>query len=170
MSETGKDEGQPPNREPVFTKGAWKRFIILAICLGGPYLFKEQIFEALETISNQIKLPSAIAGPRFKVEYGYFMVPALDCPGGRCQQSQTQRLKVQSLNKEPVATNDATINGQTECMTNFFGLFGLKGITMKYGEVRYVLTTCEPAEFRILTDKGESTYTFNSRPRSHDGG
>ena len=33
------------------------------------------------------------AGPKFKVEYGYFMIPALDCPGGRCQQPTAQRLK-----------------------------------------------------------------------------
>jgi hypothetical protein len=42
-------------------------------------------------------------GPKFKVEYGYFMIPALDCPGGRCQQPKAQRLKVQSLGEDPVA-------------------------------------------------------------------
>src|SRR5580692_8830448 len=36
-------------------------------------------------------------GPKFKVEYGYFMIPAVYCPGGRCQRPKAQRLKVQSL-------------------------------------------------------------------------
>jgi hypothetical protein len=103
----------------------------------------------------------SFGGPKFKVEYGYFMVPALDCPGGRCQQPQTQRLKVQSLNKGPVAITSTTINGRRDCDANLLGLFGLAGFTMNYGEVRYVLTTCEPLELRIVTDKGESTYTFN---------
>lgn len=57
MSETGGAENELPKREPMFTKGAWTRFIILAICLGGPYLLRDQIFGALETVSDHLELP-----------------------------------------------------------------------------------------------------------------
>jgi hypothetical protein len=55
-------------------------------------------------------------GPKFKVEYGYFMIPAVDCPGGRCQRPKAQRLKVQSLGEEPVAIRDVTVNGRPDCV------------------------------------------------------
>ena len=44
------------------------------------------------------------------------MIPALDCPGGRCQQPKAQRLKVQSLGEEPVAVRDVTVNGRPDCV------------------------------------------------------
>jgi hypothetical protein len=110
-----------------------------------------------------IPLPSGLklsSGPKFKVEYGYFMVPALDCPGGTCQRPQTQRLKVQSLNEGPITIKEVVVNDRAGCVATLFGLFDLRGTTMKYGDVGYVMTTCEPARFRIVTEKGENTYSF----------
>jgi hypothetical protein len=93
-------------------------------------------------------------GPKFKVEYGYFMIPALDCPGGRCQQPKAQRLKVQSLGEEPVAIRDVTVNGRPDCVL----VNGPKDTTMNFGDVSYVISLCDPLRVRIVTDKGESTY------------
>jgi hypothetical protein len=99
---------------------------------------------------------AAPSGPKFKVEYGYFMIPALDCPGGRCQQPQAQRLKVQSLGEQPIAVKDVTVNDRPECILINFP----KDTTMKFGDVSYVVSVCDPLRVRIVTDKGESTYHF----------
>src|SRR6202012_2226304 len=73
--------GRPPTRKPAFALGAGKRFIIALICLGAIYLFKDKVSEVLDTIFGE----TAAAGPDFKVVYGYYMIEALDCPGGRCE-------------------------------------------------------------------------------------
>jgi hypothetical protein len=99
---------------------------------------------------------SSPTGPKFKVEYGYFMIPALDCPGGRCQQPKAQRLKVQSLGEEPVAIRNVTVNGRPDCVL----VNGPKDTTMNFGDVSYVISLCDPLRVRIVTDKGESTYHF----------
>ena len=99
---------------------------------------------------------ASTTGPKFKVEYGYFMIPALDCPGGRCQQPKAQRLKVQSLGEEPVAVRDVTVNGRPDCVL----VNGPKDTTMNYGDVSYVISLCDPLRVRIVTDRGESTYHF----------
>ena len=44
------------------------------------------------------------------------MIPAVDCPGGRCQRPKAQRLKVHSLGEEPVAIRDVTVNGRPDCV------------------------------------------------------
>ena len=98
--------------------------------------------------------PAPSSDLKFKVEYGYFMLPALDCPGGRCQEPQAKRLKVQSLNDEPVSIKDLIVNDRAECIL----VNGPKDSTMKFGDVSYVLTRCEPIRVRILTDRGEKTY------------
>ncbi len=95
--------------------------------------------------------------PKFKVEYGYFMIPALDCPGGRCQQPQAQRLKVQSLGELPVAIKDVAVNDRPDCIL----INGPKDTTMNFGDVSYVISRCEPVRVRIVTDRGESTYNFD---------
>jgi hypothetical protein len=77
-------------------------------------------------------------GPKFKVEYGYFMIPALDCLGGRCQQPKAQRLKVQSPGEEPVAIRDVTVNGRPDCVL----VNGSKDTTMNFGDVSYVISLC----------------------------
>jgi hypothetical protein len=99
---------------------------------------------------------AASAGPKFKVEYGYFMIPALDCPGGRCQQPQAQRLKVQSLDEQPIAISDVTVNERPDCIL----VNGSKNTTMSFGDVSYVISLCDPLRVRIVTDRGESTYHF----------
>jgi hypothetical protein len=38
---------------------------------------------------------------------------------------------------------------------------GLKGVTMEFGDVGYVLSKCEPITVRIETEKGDTTYNFN---------
>jgi len=110
------------------------------------------------------------SGPEFKVEYGYFRVPALDCTGGRCQPPTAKRLKVQSMDREPISINDVVVNDRPECTDpNKMGAAGLvlalvapavgiKGKTMSFGDVGYVLSPCEPVTVRIETDKGESAY------------
>jgi hypothetical protein len=99
---------------------------------------------------------ASTTGPKFKVEYGYFMIPALDCPGGRCQQPTAQRLKVQSLGEQPVAIRDVTVNGRSDCVL----VNGPKDTTMNFGDVSYVISLCDPLRVRIVTDRGESTYHF----------
>jgi hypothetical protein len=84
------------------------------------------------------------------------MIPALDCPGGRCQQPQAQRLKVQSLDEQPIAIKDVTVNDRPDCIL----VNGPKDTTMKFGDVSYVLSVCDPVRVRIVTDKGDSTYHF----------
>jgi hypothetical protein len=101
-----------------------------------------------------VLVPALSSDLRFKVEYGYFMIPALDCPGGRCQRPEAKRLKVQSLNEEPISIKDLIVNDRTECIL----VNGPKDSTMKFGDVSYVLSLCEPVRVRILTDRGEKTY------------
>ena len=99
---------------------------------------------------------SSSTGPKFKVEYGYFMIPALDCPGGQCQQPKGQRLKVQSLGELPIAIKDVIVNDRPECI-----LAAPKDTTMKFGDVRYAFPVCDPVRVRIVTDKGESAFQFD---------
>ncbi len=107
------------------------------------------------------------------MEYGYFVIPALDCPGERCQQPQNKRLRVQSLEKQPIAIKDVTVNDRPEC-TDYdksTGPFGgimamiaapvsIKGKTMSFGDVGYVLSLCDPLKIQIVTERGESIYNF----------
>jgi hypothetical protein len=116
---------------------------------------RDWLYRSLKQAAASV--PSA---PNFKVEYGYFLVPSLDCPGGRCEQPHAQRLKVQSLVKGPVAVRDVVVNERPECILNF-PTTGLKGVTMEFGDVGYVLSKCEPITVRIETEKGETTYNFN---------
>jgi hypothetical protein len=102
-------------------------------------------------------LPAAPTGPRFKAEYGYFIVPAFDCPGGRCQRPQTPRLKIQSLNEEEIIVQEVIVNERAECA--FWN--GLKNAKLKFGDVGYVLTPCEPVRVRVVTDRGSTTLEFD---------
>lgn len=94
--------------------------------------------------------------PEFKVEFGYFMIPALDCPGGRCQQPQVKRLKVQSLEERPIAVQGVSVNDRPECIL----IDGLKDSLMKFGDVSYVLSRCEPVKVTIATARGAAEYRF----------
>jgi hypothetical protein len=95
-------------------------------------------------------------GPKLKVEYGYFMTPAFDCPGGHCQQPSEKRLKVQSLSEQPILIKDLIVNDRGDCV--FFNL--AKGRTMYLGDVSYVATMCEPIRVRVVTDQGEMTFNM----------
>jgi hypothetical protein len=46
------------------------------------------------------------------------------------------------------------VNDRDECIL----ANGLKGSTMKFGDVAYAITNCEPIRVRILTEQGEKTY------------
>jgi hypothetical protein len=73
------------------------------------------VVSAAASLISTGSIPS-LSSPDFKVEYGYFMIPALDCPGGRCQQPQAKRLKVQSLDEQPVSVKDVIVNDRPECI------------------------------------------------------
>jgi hypothetical protein len=113
------------------------------------------VVSAAASLISTGSIPS-LSSPDFKVEYGYFMIPALDCPGGRCQQPQAKRLKVQSLDEQPVSVKDVIVNDRPECIL----ANGKKNSTMKFGDVGYILSLCEPLRVRVVTQKGESTYNF----------
>jgi hypothetical protein len=55
-------------------------------------------------------------GPKLKVEYGYFLSPAFDCPGGHCQQPNEKRLKVQSVSEQPILIKDLIVNDRADCV------------------------------------------------------
>ena len=95
-------------------------------------------------------------GPKLKVEYGYFLSPAFDCPGGHCQQPNEKRLKVQSVSEQPILIKDLIVNDRANCV--FFNL--AKGRTMYLGDVSYVATMCEPIRVRVVTDQGEMTFNM----------
>lgn len=161
MDETEEAGDQLPKREPVFAKGAWKRFIILAICLGAPYLFRDQIFEALDTISSQIKLPSTVAGlasgPDFKVTHECMY---LDPTATQCW----NYLKIISLNDQPITIKDVIVNERKECTPDsgiqaFATLMAsqymnVNNKTIKKGDAYALGVTCEPVDVQIITDKG----------------
>ena len=69
-------------------------------------------------------------------------------------------MKVQSLNKQSVAVRDVVVNERPECILNF-PTKGLKGVTMEFGDVGYVLSKCESVKVRIETEKGDTTYDFD---------
>jgi hypothetical protein len=75
-------------------------------------------------------------------------------PGGRCEEPHAKRLKVQPLNEQPISVKDLIVNDRDECIL----ANGLKGSTMKFGDVAYAITNCEPIRVRILTEQGEKTY------------
>jgi hypothetical protein len=101
--------------------------------------------------------PAAPAGLRFKAEFGYFMIPALDCPGGRCQQPKMPRLKIQSLNEEEITVQEVIVNERAECVY----VSWLKDTKVKLGDVGYVLTPCDPVKVRVVTDRGSTTLKFD---------
>jgi hypothetical protein len=76
------------------------------------------------------------------------------------RQPQAQRLKVHPLNEGPVAVKDVVVNERPECILNF-PTTGLKGVTIEFGDLAYVLSKCEPLTVRIETEKGDATYNFN---------
>jgi len=141
---------------------------ILGGMYAGPYVI-DRLPNPLSLLASWSHLADT-SGPEFKVEYGYFRVPALDCTGGRCQPPTAKRLKVQSMDREPISINDVVVNDRPECPDpNKMGAAGLvlalvapavgiKGKTMSFGDVGYVLSPCEPVTVRVETDKGESAY------------
>lgn len=117
---------------------------------------KPAVANAIDVVTGYVPPAGPSQGPKFKVEYGYFMIPAFDCPGGRCQQPQTRRLKVQSLNEQSIPIKGLIVNDRAECTF----VDGLKGAAMKFGDVSYALVLCEPVRVRIVTEQGEQTYNF----------
>jgi hypothetical protein len=130
---------------------------LLAATFGSSYVLHHGLPALRSTLglssSAALSLAASSDEPKFKVAYGYYMVPAFDCPGGHCQQPETKRLKVQSLNEGPVEVKDLVVNDRPEC-----AFWGPKGSTMKFGDVSYVIVPCEPIRVRIATDKGEVVY------------
>jgi len=135
--------------------GATRGDTVLGEILNG--LLVITLLPVMLSLISSGSLPAAPAGQKFKAEYGYFMIPALDCPGGRCQQPQTPRLKIQSLNEEEITVQEVIVNERPECIF----VSWLKNTKLKFGDVGYVLTRCEPVRVRIVTDRGTTSLEFD---------
>jgi hypothetical protein len=125
---------------------------------------------------------SSDSGPEFRVQYGDFIEERqIQCGRNLCPMEQVavKRLKVQSLNKQPIAVKDVIVNDNPRCSANPLATLadalkaegrdpGLLSIvppkssvtgTMNYGDVANVpLFGCEPLRVRIVTDRGEAVY------------
>lgn len=140
----------PPGSEP-----ASRRFKLASEILNGVLVLT--LFPTVLGAAASIPFSVGTPRPEFKVEFGYFMIPSLDCPGGRCQQPEAKRLKVQSLEERPIAVQGVSVNDRSECIF----VDGLKDKVMKFGDVSYVLSLCEPVKVIIATERGAAEYRFD---------
>lgn len=136
----------------------------------------------LDRLPSPTALFATTTGPKFKVEYGDFMEERpTQCGRNLCpfERVPVRRLKVQSLNEQPITITNVVINDNDDCSTNPIAKIAkaLKAegrdpgllsqlpdqskyvSTLKYGDVANVPTFgCEPVKVRIVTDRGEKTY------------
>jgi hypothetical protein len=135
-----------------------------------------------QKLSDLGSAPALATGPKFKVEYGSYPEDRrIQCGRNLCPTEQVEvlKLKIQSLNDEPILVKNVVVNDNEECSANplakLAGALKSEGrdpgvlgqvpatssvtATMKYGDVAEVpLFGCEPVRVRIITDRGEKVY------------
>jgi hypothetical protein len=133
---------------------------------------------ALSSVSSGLVEPS----PKFKVEYkSYLEERQTQCGRNLCPSIQVpvMRLKIQSLNEQPIQVQNVIVNDNADCSANPLAKLSaaLKAegrdpglleripptssvtATMKYGDVATVpLFGCEPVRVRVVTERGETVY------------
>jgi hypothetical protein len=143
---------------------------------GAPRGYLDWLGSALGRLAGQSR-------PEFKVLYGDDVEDRqTQCGRNLCptEQVAVRRLTVQSLSRGPVSVEDVVVNENPECTANpmaklvdalraegrdpgvmaAFAGSSLKR-TMSYGDVMVVpLSGCVPLNVRVVTDRGETIYTF----------
>jgi hypothetical protein len=132
----------------------------------------------LSSVSSGLVVPS----PKFKVEYkSYREDRQTQCGRNLCPliTVPVMRLKIQSLNEQPILVKNVIVNDNADCSANPLAKLSaaLKAegrdpgllervpptssvtATMKYGDVATVpLFGCEPVRVRVITERGERIY------------